>query len=1524
MKIYLYLPNRIMMFKIPVKVSGSFSFDENPEAETKLINVEARNSEWYLYAVDGINLYDNDTITSSTKLESNKYYILQRNNINYLIFVTTLFDNTLLPYLYKKDINLVIGNNPSCNINYSCKYITKEVASIKMEEDTLILEKKDSSLFLNNKSLPVIKCRLNYGDEINICGLRIIIFNGFILINNPLNAVSLDFPSSHIIPYKFQYGSNPEDFEIHDKDLYEKEDYFSKAPRLRRTIETKEINLSPPPRKEGENGLPTILTIGPMLTMGATSIIMLINNIVKIRTGQATINQTWPQLATSGAMLISTLLWPNISNFFNKRLKAKKRKELIEKYTKYLDTKKEELKEEVILQKGILIENYPSIESCLQIIDIAKINFWDKKIEQNDFLDIRVGRGDILLDVKINYPEEGFTIEEDDLKNQADQMVEEYKYIKDVPVGYSLYKNKITAIMGEEEKCYGMIHNMILQLITFYSYDDIKIVLFTNDYKKEEWEYIKYLNHSFSNDKNIRFYSADIESSKNLNEFLHYEIQNRINLAQQGITTKKPYYIVITDDYSNIKRLQFIKDITDNDIELGLSLVIIENQMSKLPSKCNNFISLGKSSSGILTNSFEKQEQLTFHDEINYKIDMMKIVKKLSNIPIEFEEGTNQLPDAITFLEMEKVGKVEQLNIMNRWICNDSTQSLRAEVGVDEEGNLMYLDLHEKYHGPHGLIAGMTGSGKSEFIITYILSMAINYSPDDVSFILIDYKGGGLAGAFMNKTTGINLPHLAGVITNLDKAEMDRTLVSIDSEIKRRQKVFNNARDLLGESTIDIYKYQKYYKEEKLTEAIPHLFIICDEFAELKAQQPDFMDNLISVARIGRSLGVHLILATQKPSGVVNDQIWSNTKFRVCLKVQDAQDSKEMLKRPEAASLKQTGRFYLQVGYDEYFALGQSAWCGAKYYPSEKIIKQVDKSINFIDDTGRFIKSIEAENSINIESQGEQISAILKNIIEVSKKTNKTATRLWLNNIDPIILVDNLEQKYNIKFNDDDIMTIIGEYDAPENQEQGLLTCSLSRDGNTVIYGNDELEKEKLLNTMLYSFCKNYTSNQINIYIADFGSESLRIFQNFPQVGGMVFQGEDEKFNNLFKLIDTEIKNRKKILIPYGGSINLYNSKSQEKLPYILLVLNNYENILENVKDFNNILVSLGRECERYGIILLLTCNTPTTLGRRLGQCFENKYSLRLNDYTDYYNVFNTKCDMKPRDIFGRGLVFNNGIHEFQTASIVAENQNVNDYINTISIKINEINPKKSPPIPTLPEKVTLDLVQKEITTIKEIPIGVYRNSLKIAKYDFTSLPVELISSNKLININSFIDSLLDILLRLKNVTTLFIDSSNTIPLVATKKYQNKKIIYCNTDFNSVLDKISEIENKEEYKVARFIYIFYGIEKLKTKIDIKKLDKLSSQITASDNSNIIICESAKGLKSIEFDPWYAKLKNNSEGIWIGKGLGNQTVFRLNKITKDMTEDYSNNYGFYINEGEAKLIKNIKFNDLEDSGDEEDE
>ena len=175
---------------------------------------------------------------------------------------------------------------------------------------------------------------------------------------------------------------------------------------------------------------------------------------------------------------------------------------------------------------------------------------------------------------------------------------------------------------------------------------------------------------------------------------------------------------------------------------------------------------------------------------------------------------------------------------------------------------------------------------------------------------------------------------------------------------------------------------------------MPHLFIISDEFAELKQQQPEFMDQLISAARIGRSLGIHLILATQKPSGVVNDQIRSNAKFKVCLKVQDKSDSMDMLLRPEAAELKDVGRFYLQVGYNEYFALGQSAWCGAPYEPQDTVEDRMDNSIAVLDDLGQTMLRVTPE--VKRQNSGKkQISAIVQQLFQLAQEENIPPRSLW-------------------------------------------------------------------------------------------------------------------------------------------------------------------------------------------------------------------------------------------------------------------------------------------------------------------------------------------------------------------------------------------------------------------------------------------------------------------------------------------------------------------------------------------------
>lgn len=1520
MKIYLFLEHKMLMFSLPSDISGSFGFYKTDE-ESDLINIEAKDNQWVLYSTDSSKLIINNCVTSQTTFVPNNFYILKNEDKYYLIYSEPLFESGFTFYEYDRNINLIIGANQNNNIFYNCPFIRNLLLNISYDNDKLLIKPNVIGyVYVNKRRLTGIY-EIKTGDEIDVCGLRLIFLENTLIINKAGNKAIVNSEQANIKPKAIAPESKIENIETKDVDLYNKENYFTKSPRLRRLIETKEMKLSAPPKQEKNEDLPVILTVGPMLTMGVTSAVSLLSAIIRISNGETEIKDTWPSLVTSGAMLLSMVLWPNITKMYNKRIKKRKNKEIITKYSNYLSEKRKELDETVKLQREILVENLVSVEACLKTIQNKSTNLWDKRVDQSDFLVTRIGVGNELLDAKISYSEEDFSIDEDQLRKQADAMVEEYKYIKNVPIGYSFYDNKITAIMGNKK--FAFTNNIILQLLSFYSYDDLKFVILTNEKNESNWKYMKYLNHNFSNNKRIRFFASNEEDIKKMAEILNMEVNNRlIGAREQKRSSFKPHYIVIIDDYDSAKRHDFIKTISEVDENIGFSLIILEEKLNKLPSKCNNFIYLGEKVSGVLKNSFEKQEQQLFQDEINTTIDMMAVAKILSNIPIEFEEGLKNLPDSITFLEMEKVGKVEQLNILNRWKTNDATSSLKAEIGVDENESLLYLDLHEKAHGPHGLIAGMTGSGKSEFIITYILSMAINYSPEDVAFILIDYKGGGLAGAFENKVTGISLPHLAGTITNLDKAEMDRTLVSIDSEVKRRQAKFNEARDMLGESTVDIYKYQKFFKEGKLSEPIPHLFVICDEFAELKSQQPDFMDNLISIARIGRSLGVHLILATQKPSGVVTDQIWSNSKFHICLKVQDEADSKEMLKKPDAAGLKQTGRFYLQVGYDEYFVLGQSGWCGAKYYPSDKIEKQVDKSINFINDIGGFIKSIQSGTNRKTEAQGEQISAIMKIIIEVATKTGKFAKRLWLDNIDENSLVAEIENKYSYQPKEYDVISVIGEYDAPEKQTQGIIKYNYLENGNTIIYGNDGSEKEDLIGTLIYSATKNHKASEINFYIIDYGSESLRCFEKIPHVGGIIYASEEEKYNNLIKLVREELKTRKKLFAEYGGEYKTYIANSNNKMPLKVVILNNYDSIFEANPNLVEDISDMVRDSERYGVIFIISCNSSNSVSTKLSRNFNNYYAFKLKDLSDYQTIFGGRLKSAPRDIFGRGLYCDEAIHEFQTAKITKEKEKLNQVIISFANELRANNQEIAPPIPILPDMVTMEEVSEKINNLMSVPIGISKKDLEICTMELFANVGNLISSNKLINTKEFVLSLLEVFKQIPNINILVLDPLKLLPL-NSEKFPYHYMSEFDKSIDSIIEYIQKL--KDDNIDCEGVILIYGINKLINKLNDKnKLSTLITEIKEYEKIAIILVDEPAKIKSYAFEPWFNGNFSMNDGLWIGKGMADQNLLHVTTISRDMTQEHKNNMGYLINESTATLCKLIDFVNIksEDDIDEE--
>ena len=1525
---------KIYNFKVPETITGNYYITDIDGLgnSRNLVNVEENDGVFYLKSTFDTKIVVNNKEIDSVVLKEHSLYFIKINSENNFILLYCSPNEENFTRLKVEDgTKILIGNSNDASINYNYPLISSKHALLTYSNSNWYIEDLNSNYgtYVNNE--PVKTKILYHGDVIFIMGLKIIVLGDSIIINNVNNLVKIDNRLFTAKRVPIQPIINDDSTIEEDIDFYKDEDYFFRSPRFKAGIEPVEITIDPPPGKQEIDDTPILYVVGPMLSMGMVSLMMGFTSIQGVMNGTATLASSMPGIIMCVAMLLSMILWPLLNRNFQNKKREKFEKLRQEKYIEYIAQKRTTINNEMENQKKVLVENYIPLDECANIILGRKRNLWEREIDQNDFLDLRLGVGNTSFKGTVKYPEERFSLDDDNLRQLVLDLGKESKELENVPVNLSFVKNNISAIIGDGKQKNSFIDGLMLQLMAFHSYEDLKIVVFTNEKNASRWGYLKSLPHCWNNSRTVRYFSTNTDEAKelslNLEQVLQARKANKSELAvanEKDYASYQPYYFIVIDDFKSVRELEIIKDICEEKGNIGFSIVIINNRLTNLPNECHTFISIGDAKSGIFENELVSNKQKEFIADYNPNIDMYKCTKMLANIPIETQKESGSLPSMISFLEMYDVGRVEQLNIQNRWKESNPTKTLQVPIGVDKNHELFKLDLHEKAHGPHGLIAGMTGSGKSELIITYILSLAVNYSPNEVSFILIDYKGGGLTGAFENKETGVKLPHLAGTITNLDTVEMNRSLASIQSELRRRQKKFNETRDALNESTIDIYKYQKLYREGLVKEPIPHLLIISDEFAELKDQQPEFMDELISTARIGRSLGVHLILATQKPAGVVNDQIWSNSKFRICLKVQDRSDSMDMIKMPDAASIKETGRFYLQVGYNELFALGQSAWTGAKYYPQDRHKQKIDERIDFVDNVGNVIKSLDSTNrQIKLVAEGEEITNIVRYVVEEAKKENLFARQLWLDKIPEFIYVSDLAKKYNYNIIENDINPIIGEFDDPNNQRQGLLTLPLSKDGNAVIYGSAGSGKELLLTTLIYSTITSHTPDEVNLYIMDFGAETLRVFNKAPQVGDVIFQNEREKVGNLFKLLTEELENRKKLFIDYNGDYDFYIKHSGNKLPTILVVINNYDAYSESYEEYDEVMQILTREGNKYGIIFVTTATSTNSLRYRIKQNFKQILTLQFNDPSDYSAVLGSVHKKVPSKIYGRGLINLEDTYEFQTA-YPYKHEKMNEYLKTVSEKLNTLFDYRAKKIPVLPENITHELVKDTLNNLATIPIGVDKESLSIATMDFKNNYLSLITGNDVSNYQSFISNLIKSFSYVNGQKIIVLDALQLI----SENYQNTLIV--NNDFNSVIEKLIEdlVNQIKVYQDNNYqnsilsdhekrTVLILGVDSLLSKLDTDTKRNFTDCIAFASGLgtyNFVLIDSIERIKNIAFEDWIRNNLDTATALWLGDGIMDQFTIKLSSSPRELRDSLPQGFGIYVFKGKPYMIKLLEGED----------
>lgn len=1202
---------------------GFFRFSD--DWKHQFLHLTSRNGEWGA-ACEKSAFFKDLPVEQSRRVPLADRQLLSisfEDNVYYL-FVERVQREQMLykSYLVAYDAKITIGSRSGSDILYDDPHIARAHAQLERFAGQWSVQCYDSryGIYVNGKCAGRDKLPLHDGDNVCIMGLAITVGANVIAVRSNREIIAVD-PRIAQRPL-----SSPGHSRYYDQSGPKKDEvFFNRLPRKKLELCERVISVEGPPMSMDQQQMPLILRMGSSMVMGGAA-----------------------ALAGNFVTLLSGVMFPFLSSRYTSEQRREYERLRVQKYREYLTEKRREIA--AVCQEEQRLSNlkYPALSTVVAIAE-EKTHLWERRPLDTDFLQLRLGTGTQRMTAKLEYPARRFALQTDQLEEEMYDLVERPHYVQDIPVVLALADTRACGVLGHRAGVIALIRQLVLQIAVLHSYDEVKIFFFLDRQELEQLEELRYLPHVWDDQRSVRLIATNEAEATQLGEYIQEHVVDDAE-DLKVVLRQRPYYVIFALDKKLFESHETIKSILRSDKASGISIITAYDE---LPKESQKVLILNENGENICTTmTSEGGEDAPFHTEVCEQSSITDAMRVLANTRLKTDKQMLALPKMITFLEMLQAGRVEQLNPLKRWYENDPVRSLAAPVGIGMDGSPFMLDLHEKRQGPHGLVAGMTGSGKSEFILTYILSMALNYHPYEVAFVLIDYKGGGLAGAFENARSGVRLPHLVGTITNLDGRSIQRSLVSIESELLRRQRIFNETKSLVNEGTMDIYTYQKLYRAGRVKEPMPHLFIVSDEFAELKQQQPEFMSKLVSAARIGRSLGVHLILATQKPSGVVDDQIRSNTKFRVCLRVQERTDSMDMLKRPDAAELTDTGRFYLQVGYNEYFAMGQSAWCGAPYEPQDSVTVQVDDAVEVLDVTGRVIAKAKPERA-RISSGETQLVAVVRYLSELADSQGIHMEQLWQPELPEKLDIDALRAGEV----SGPMSVSLGLVDDPEMQRQFPLVVDFETCGNMLTVGESGCGKTLLLQSILCTLSQKLSPRELHFYILDYSSRMMKLMKPLPQCGAVLQEEDADRLDEFFRLINSIVAERKRLFSQWEVD-SFPAARRVRELPLILVVLDNYAGLLASKvgEQHGYKMQSYLKDSANYGVKYIISCSHLNELSNRIRQELEVRLPLHVRDKYDYSDILGCKVSYQPPDRGGRGLVNIQGrALEFQAAAFRPE-----------------------------------------------------------------------------------------------------------------------------------------------------------------------------------------------------------------------------------------------------------------------------